>query len=60
MEKCYPKGPSIVLLAAGAVLLLVGAVVLFVCIPHWAWCGLIGLVLIAVGLVLVKLGSAGR
>lgn len=60
MEKCYPTGRSVPLILAGAALLLAGVVVVFVCIPGWAWCGLIGLALIAAGFVLVRLGSAGR
>lgn len=60
MQKCYRTGSSTVLTLVGAALLIAGVAVLFVCIPVWAWCGVIGLLLIAAGLGLVKLGSAGR
>ena len=60
MQRCYRTGGSPVLTVIGAALLIAGAVVLFVCIPGWAWCGVIGVILIAAGFLLVKLGSAGR
>lgn len=60
MQKCYRTGGGPVLNAIGAALLIAGAAVLFVCIPCWAWCGMIGLALIAAGLLLIRLGNAGR
>lgn len=55
-KRCYR---SSALPALGAVLIGVGLVLLFVCIPGWAWLALTGLVLIVAGAVLVRLG-AGR
>lgn len=60
MERCYPTGKSAALSIAGYVLLAVGVLLLFICIPCWAWTALIGLVLIAAGLLLLKLNNAWR
>lgn len=60
VEKCYPVHKRTPLEAAGYVLLAAGIVVLFVCIPRWAWLALLGVALIALGWILLKLSNAGR
>ncbi|MBR6571853.1 MAG: hypothetical protein IKK75_15510 [Clostridia bacterium] len=44
----------------GYALLAIGIVVLFVCIPGWAWAALLGVLLIAAGLAVLKLSNAWR
>ena len=41
-------------------LLALGAVLLFLCIPCWAWLALLGLGLIVAGAVLLRLSKAWR
>jgi len=60
MEKCYPACGSFPLKAAGIALLLLGAVLLFVSIPFWAWWALIGLGMIVLGFVLMRLSNMWR
>lgn len=60
VERCYPAGRSAPLIAAGYVLLGLGVILLFACIPCWAWFALLGVGLIALGWLLLKLGKAGR
>lgn len=60
MQRCYPAGKNAALTAAAYALLVLGVLLLFVCIPCWAWLALIGLGLIAAGLLLLKLNSAWR
>ena len=60
MERCYPAGRSAPLMIAGYVLLGAGVVLLFVCIPCWAWLALLGVGLIALGWLLLNLGKAWR
>lgn len=60
VERCYPAGRSTPLIAAGYVLLGLGVILLFACIPCWAWFALLGVGLIALGWLLLKLGKAGR
>lgn len=58
--RCYPSGRSAGLAAVGYALLIAGVVLLFVCIPHWALFALAGVLLIAVGLMLLKWSKAWR
>lgn len=44
----------------GAVLLAAGLLVLFLCIPDWAWLALLGVALIVAGCLLLKRAIAGR
>lgn len=44
----------------GAVLIAAGLLVLFLCVPDWAWLALLGAGLIAVGCLLVKRSMGGR
>ena len=60
MQKCYPSGRSTVLTAAGYVLLALGILLLFVCIPCWAWLALLGVGLMVLGWVLLKLSNTWR
>lgn len=60
VEKCYPSGMTPKLRIAGCVLLAAGILLLFVCIPNWAWCALIAVGMIAAGLVLLKLSMGWR
>jgi len=60
MQRCYPAGKNAALTAVAYALLALGVLLLFVCIPCWAWLALIGLGLIAAGLLLLKLNSAWR
>lgn len=58
-EKCYP-GSSRLLTVAGIALLAVGILLVFLCIPAWAWLALLGILLIAAGFVLLRIGQPGR
>ncbi len=58
--KCYPANRSAPLAAAGYAMLAIGVVVLFACIPCWAWLALLGVVLIALGWIVVKWSNAWR
>ena len=59
--RCYPtKGNNRILLIIGLVLIAIGLLLLFICIPGWAWAALIGIVLIAVGYLLLRLSGVGR
>lgn len=53
-KRCYRSStlPTIGLVLIGA-----GLILLFVCIPGWAWLALTGIALIVAGAVLVKLGE---
>lgn len=60
MQKCYPAGQNKWLTIVGYVLLAAGLILLFVCIPGWAWAALIGVALIAAGGFLLRLSNAWR
>ena len=60
VQKCYPSGHGAGLTIIGYALLIAGIVLLFVCIPHWALFALLGVVLIAIGLMLLKWSKAWR
>lgn len=53
-----PGGSCICLI--GAVLAAVGLVVLFLCVPDWAWLALLGVILVALGYLLLKRSISGR
>lgn len=59
-RKCYPTGTSKPLIIAGYILVAAGVILLFVCIPCWAWLALLGVGLMAVGVLLLRLGKAWR
>ena len=59
-EKCYPSGKNTPLMIAGYALLALGVLLLFLCIPCWAWLALLGLGLIVAGALLLRLSKAWR
>ena len=58
-EKCYP-GQSRLLTLVSSALLAAGILLVFLCIPAWAWLALLGILLIAAGFVLLRIGQSGR
>lgn len=52
-RRCKPAQPT--LLIIGAVLLALGLLLMFLCIPGWAWAVLAGIALIAAGYALIRL-----
>ena len=60
VEKCYPSGKNTPLMTAGYALLALGVLLLFLCIPCWAWLALLGLGLIVAGALLLRLSKAWR
>ena len=46
--------------AAGAILIALGLLLLFACIPGWAWAALAGIALILAGELLIRLGRGRR
>lgn len=57
--RCFRQGNSM-LVIAGLALIALGLLLLFLCIPGWAWAALAGLLFIGVGYLLIRLGKAGR
>ena len=60
VEKCYPSGKNTPLKIVGYALLALGVLLLFLCIPCWAWLALLGLGLIVAGALLLRLSKAWR
>ncbi|MBQ8150538.1 MAG: hypothetical protein IJ041_08475 [Clostridia bacterium] len=58
-QKCYP-GSRKALRIAGIVLLAAGILLVFCCIPAWAWLALLGVLLMAAGFVLLRISQTGR
>lgn len=56
--RCY-RDPNRLLQIIGGALVAVGLLLLFLCIPGWAWAALAGIVLVAAGVLLIRL-SGGR
>lgn len=56
--RCYKQGSALPLI--GVVLIAAGLLLVFLCIPGWAWAALAGITLIAAGYVLIRLGRNGR
>lgn len=56
--KQYPCRSSAA--AVGYVLLAAGAILLFICIPGWAWLALLGVLLMAAGWLVIQMGSTWR
>lgn len=50
-----PGGSPLALI--GALLLTAGLLLLFLCVPGWAWAALLGVLLAAAGVVLIHLGG---
>lgn len=59
-EKCYPAGNNQPLMIAGYALVVIGILLLFICIPCWAWLALLGVGLMVAGVLLLKLSKAWR
>ncbi len=55
--RCY-REPNRILQWIGGVLIAAGLLLLFLCIPGWAWAALAGVVLVIGGVLLLRL--AGR
>ena len=60
VEKCYPSMEKGTRACVGYGLLIAGIVLLFVCIPVWAWLAMLGVGLMALGVLLLKLCNAWR
>lgn len=54
------RGPGGPMLIVGCCLIAAGLLLLFLCIPCWAWTALLGGVLIVLGYLLLRLGSGRR
>ena len=52
--QCYPSSKSILLRVAGYVLIGVGALLILLCVPGWAWLAIIGAALILLGVLLIR------
>lgn len=52
-RRCYKRTPT--LLLAGLLLLAAGLLLIFLCIPGWAWAALAGALMILSGYALVRL-----
>lgn len=57
-KRCYRQGSTAPII--GAVLIAAGLILLFLCIPGWAWAALAGILLIAAGFVFIYAGKNGR
>ena len=58
-KRCYRQGNGTLTLLGG-VFIAAGLLLLFLCIPGWAWAAFGGAVLIAAGWLLIRLGKDGR
>ncbi len=58
--RCFPSRGNRVLQIIGLVLIAVGLLLLFLCIPGWFWAALIGIILIVAGFLLLRLSGVGR
>ncbi len=56
---CY-QNDNVVLQIIGIALIAIGVLLLFICIPGWAWAAIIGIALIVVGYLLIRLNSSWR
>ena len=52
--QCYPSGKSVVLRIAGFALIGVGALLILLCVPGWAWLAVLGAALMLAGLLLIR------
>ena len=59
-ERCYPATESPFAAIAGYVLISVGVILLFICIPGWAWLALLGVALMAAGVLLLRISRTWR
>jgi uncharacterized protein YjeT (DUF2065 family) len=58
--RCFPDKENRVLKIVGLVLIAIGLLLLFLCIPGWFWVALIGIILIVAGYLLLRLSGVGR
>ena len=58
-RRCYRVHDGI-LTVAGIVLIGLGLLLIFLCIPGWAWAALGGVALILLGWLLVRVSKCGR
>lgn len=58
--QCYKSQNNLALQIIGLILIGIGLLLLFLCIPGWAWAALIGTLLIAAGYLLLRLNSGGK
>ena len=54
--RCY-RDPNRLLQLIGGALVAVGLLLLFLCIPGWAWAALAGIILVAAGVLLIRLSG---
>ena len=59
-EKCYSTGGGKPVMIAGYALIIIGVILLFCCIPCWAWVALIGVGMMVAGVILLKISRAWR
>ena len=59
-EKCFPSGENRLMTIVGYGLIVLGVVLLFCCIPGWAWIALLGVAMMAAGVLLLKISRAWR
>lgn len=59
-ERCYPAGSNTPLMIAGYALVILGIILLFICIPYWAWLALLGVGLMIAGVILLRISKAWR
>lgn len=53
-EVCYPSGNSLLRRILGIALIVLGVIIILLCVPCWAWWGLVGAALILLGLWLTR------
>ena len=51
--QCYPANNAAKTIV-GIALIALGALLVFLCVPYWAWLAVIGALLIALGILLIK------
>lgn len=54
---CYPAPVSPLCQGLGIALIVSGLLLLFVCIPGWAWAAAAGILLVLLGWLLIRAGS---
>lgn len=59
VTRCYRQGGG-VLAIIGGLLIGAGLLLLFLCVPGWAWAALGGAALIAAGWLLIRISKGGR
>lgn len=59
VKRCYRR-PGGTLTVVGGILIAAGLLLLFLCIPGWAWAALGGAALIVLGWLLIRIGKCGR